>query len=119
VRPGLSWIGLCVVIVMIGWPATGGEVVSSRVTPDHGVAPADIMIQAFIEPNDLNRSISFVVDSGAFYTSSSVELEGDRAPRTKEVRFRTLPAGSYEVTVTLYGGNGQARGQVVHHVELL
>jgi len=76
------------------------------------------VVQAFIEPNDLNRSISFVVDSRAFYGSSSADLEGDRAPRTKEVRFRMLPAGWYRVTVTVYGDNKEPRGQAVEHIEL-
>jgi hypothetical protein len=118
VRPRLSRIGLCVLIMTIGWPAAGGEVVTGRVMPRNGIAPADILVQAFIEPNVLNRSVSFVVDSRAFYTSSSVELEGDRAPRMKEVRFRMLPAGWYEVTMTVYGGNKEPRGKVVDHIEL-
>jgi hypothetical protein len=118
VRPRLSRLGLCVVIMMTGWPAAGREVLTGRVTPRNGLAPADILVQAFIEPDVLNREISFVVDSSAFYGSSRAELEGDRAPRTKEVRFRMLPAGLYKVTVTVYGANGEPRGQVVEHVEL-
>jgi hypothetical protein len=118
VRPRPSGIGLCVLITMIGWPVAGGEVVTGRVTPRTGYAPADVVVQAFIEPNVLNRSVSFVVDSRAFYRSSSVELEGDRAPRTKEVKFRMLPPGWYEVTVTVYDGNKEPRGQAVEHIEL-
>jgi hypothetical protein len=103
---------------MIGGPAAGRDVVSGRVSPDYGFAPADIVVQAFIEANVLNRGISFVIDSREFYESSSAELEGDRAPRTKEVRFRMLPAGSYEVTVTVFGSNEQPRGRFVSHVDL-
>jgi len=118
VRRGVNWIVICALLLTIGGPAAGREVVRGRVSPDYGFAPADIVVQAFIETDVLNRAISFVIESPQFYESSSTELEGDRAPRTKEVRFRMLPAGSYEVTVTVYGGNEQPRGRFVSHVEL-
>jgi hypothetical protein len=49
----------------------------------------------------------FILDSAAFYSSSDVALEGERAPRTKEVTFRNVPAGAYNVSVTLIGNDGQ------------
>ena len=110
-------IALCAVVVAIGWPAAGEEALRGRVRPSFGIAPSDVVIQAFIEPNALNRSVTFVVDSGSFYTSSVMELDGDRAPRAKEIRFRMLPAGSYEVRLTLTGTEGD-RGTLIRSFEL-
>ena len=112
-----SRLALCAVIVGIGCPVAGGEALTARVRPSAGLAPSDVVIQAFIEPHALNRSVTFVVDSGGFYSSSVAELDGDRAPRAKEVRFRMLPAGSYEVRLTLMGADGE-RGYFTHHLNL-
>jgi len=111
-------IALCAVVVaFLGCPTAGNETLAGRVRPSFGVAPADVIVQAFIEPNALNRSVTFVVDSENFYSSSVVELDGERAPRAKEVRFRMLPAGSYEVRLTLIGSDGE-RGSLVRSFNL-
>jgi len=110
-------IALCAVVVAIGCPAAGGEALTGRVRPNFGPAPSDVVVQAFIEPNALNRLVTFVVDSGTFYTSSVAELVGERAPRAKEARFRMLLAGSYEVRLTLTGSDGE-RGYFVRTLQL-
>jgi hypothetical protein len=96
-------MGLCALVVAIGWPAAAGEPLTVRVITSSRLAPSDVVIQAFIESDSRNRGVSFEVDSGAYYTSSEAELEGAEAPRTKQVRFRMLPAGSYAVRVTVFG----------------
>ena len=65
------------------------------------------MIQAFIQPDARNRAVSFEIDSDRFYTRSVAELEGERAARVKQVTFQSVPAGSYEVRVTLLGTDGE------------
>lgn len=110
-------LALCAIAVAIGWPVGGEEPLRGRVRPSYGIAPSDVVIQAFIEPNPLNRSVTFVVDSGSFYSSSVAELDGDRAPRSKEIRFRMLPAGSYEVRLTLTGTEGE-RSNLIRSFEL-
>ena len=91
--------------------------VDARVLPPAAYAPSDVLIEAFIEPDAQNRYVEFVIDSGAFFSSSTVELDGARAPRRKEIRFRQLPAGSYKVSVTLVGTDGR-RGTAVRYVSL-
>jgi hypothetical protein len=110
-------MALSAVIVVSRWPAAAGQALAARVMPTVSKAPSDVVIQAFVEPDTRNRSLSFVIDSGAFYTSSVAELEGDRAARVKEVRFRMMPAGSYQVRVTLLGVDGE-RGHFVCDIEL-
>jgi hypothetical protein len=109
-------IGLLFAAILGANPA-GDEPLTARVLPFGCVAPCDIMIQAFIERHASNRSVQFVIDSGAFYVSSVAELEGDRAPRSKEIRFRMLPAGTYDVQVKLFGTDGE-RGSVLSRIRL-
>jgi hypothetical protein len=109
---------LAALLVASALPAAGGEALVARVTPMAGFAPSDVTIQAFVERDDRNRMLEFVIESGTLYASSAIELDGDRAPVSNAVRFRTLPAGQYEVRITLIGTGGE-RGQVVRYVELL
>jgi len=91
--------------------------VDARVEPPAARAPSDVLIEAIVEPDADNRYVEVVIDSGAFFSSSRIELDGERAPRKKEVRFRKLPAGSYKVSVTLVGTDGR-RGTAVRYVSL-
>jgi hypothetical protein len=103
----LNRIALCTFLAAASWPVAAGEALSGRVSPQQGFAPSDVVVQLRIEPNELNRAVVIEVESAFFYTSSEQELDGDRAPRSKFVRFRALPAGEYEVRVTLLGARGE------------
>ena len=50
-----------------------------------------------------------IADSAEFYRSSTIALEGDRAPKTMMIEFRSLPPGDYEVTAMLIGVDGRRR----------
>ena len=108
----LTRLRMCVVMGMIAVPAAAGESLAIRVMPGAGFAPSDVIVESLIEPHTRNRSVAVEIDSANFYTSSTTELEGERAPRAVVMRFRKLPAGSYEARVTLVGTDGQ-RGYVM------
>jgi hypothetical protein len=95
------------------------EAVSIRVSPAFSFAPANLVIHASVEPDAENRSMEIVADSEEFYRSSTIALEGDRAPKTTIVEFRTLPPGEYEVTASLIGANGHRRGSAQAHINVL
>jgi hypothetical protein len=86
------------------------ESISIRVSPAMSFAPANLVIRTTVEPDVDNRAMEIVADSEEFYRSSSVQLEGDRAPKTTMFEFRSLPPGEYRVTAVLFGANGQRRG---------
>jgi hypothetical protein len=108
---------LCTSLVALALPAEGGNALEARVYLSSAFAPSDVVITAFIEPDARNRVVEFVVDSGEFFSSSMAELDGDRAPRQKRVIYRRLPAGAYEIRVTLIGIDGE-RGIAVRRVAL-
>jgi hypothetical protein len=109
----------CVIVLLgaISSSAAGSQPLAIRVAPVSGLAPCDITIQAFVEPDERNRSLEFLLDSEALYRLSTTELLGARAARTSEVKFPDLPKGEYEVRVTLIGSDGE-RGRVTRYIVL-
>jgi hypothetical protein len=96
------------IAVMAGAAPTGaGDRLAMRVSPSVAFAPANLTIKTVVESNKDNRSIEIIADSGAFYRSSEVPLDGDRAPRTTVFRFQSLPIGAYQVRAVLRGEAGK------------
>ena len=101
--------GTCLLAVAVT-PATfvtAREPLSIRVSPAVAFAPANLIIQTRIDPDAYNRALEVVAESEDFYRSSTVPLEGDRAPKTTRFEFRSLPPGEYEVRAAVIGANGR------------
>jgi hypothetical protein len=94
-------------VLLTAFPIGAGEKLQLRVTPTMGMAPADVRITATVEPDVNNRAIEIVAESEEFYRSSRIPLEGADAARTSIFRFRSLPAGSYQVSAALIGNGGK------------
>ena len=86
--------------------------VSMRASPSIAFAPADLMVQARVEAAADNRALEVIADSGHFYRSSEIHLDGEHAPRTILVEFRSLPAGHYDIRAVLKGQDGHALATV-------
>ena len=97
----------------------GAEAVSIRATPGISFAPADVTINAMVEPNAANRAIDVVVDSGEYFRRSAAGLDGDRAARTNQFRFPRLPAGVYQIRVTVKGASGKALGSAIAEIRVI
>lgn len=104
-------------IVALPLPGATRNLVDARVFPAAAPAPCDVVIEASIEPDAHNLSVEFTIESGTFFSSSTAGLDGDRAPRKKDVTFRRLPAGAYRVHVTLVRDDGR-RAAAVRYVSL-
>jgi hypothetical protein len=98
-------LGVCVCLG--GGMAHGAERLTIRVSPAVSAAPAVVTVRAFVEADADNRKLDIIADSRDFYTSSQVTLNGADSPRISEIHFRSLPEGSYEVTVILMGSRGR------------
>jgi hypothetical protein len=77
------------------------EPIRVRVLPAFALGPADVIVETIVEPDARNREVEIMLDSPNYSSSSTLVLEGDKAPRVREIRFRQLPAGAYEVSATL------------------
>jgi hypothetical protein len=92
--------------------ADASEWLTMRVSPTQAFAPVNLWVRVQIEPNADNRVLLIVADSSAFYRSSQIQLEGDRAPKTFSIEYPNVPGGEYEVTCMLVNGMGRERATV-------
>ena len=85
--------------------ATPGNAADGRlrieVSPRISQAPAQVRIRAIVTPSQENRGLRIVADSGEFFRSSYLTLDGADAAQITETSFKNLPGGEYDVTVTL------------------
>jgi hypothetical protein len=80
-----------------------------RVWPAYAMAPADVRIDAVVEPREENRALRITVDNGEFFRSSTIALEGDKAPKYYSVQYRSLPEGDFAVQLALIDEQGHQR----------
>ena len=83
------------------------EKLSLRVSPNVSAAPSTVIVRATVAKDAGNRWLHIEADSGSFYRSSAIELDGDRAPRVTEIRLNNLPSGEYTVAAVLRNALGQ------------
>lgn len=86
--------------------ADGGDKLKLRVTPNISNAPSTVSARAIIAPNAGNRVLHIGADSGDFYRSSDVQLDGDKAPMVTEVQLKNLPGGEYTMVAVLRDNRG-------------
>jgi hypothetical protein len=77
-----------------------------EVSPAVSTAPAAVTIRAYVTPDATNRALQVVADSGEFYRSSILPLDGANAALITEMIYRDLPSGTYEVSVALVAAGG-------------
>jgi hypothetical protein len=76
--------------------------VSVQASPAVMAEPGAVQLLIRLERDAANRALVVEVDSQDLFRSSLVSLEGAASPAVHWLRFGSLPAGDYDVTVTLY-----------------
>lgn len=79
-----------------------------EVTPRISQAPAQVRIRAIVTPSAENRGLRVTADSGEFFRSSYLPLDGAGAAPITDTSFKNLPGGEYQVSVTLVDSQGHA-----------
>jgi hypothetical protein len=92
------------------------EPLSMAVSPAHSFAPTNLAIRLHVEPDAGNRALEVVAESGGYYRSSRIQLDGTEAPRTIAIEFRNVPGGDYDVRGSLINSGGKQRAAVREHV---
>ena len=110
---------LAALTILAASPLEAGERLSMRLTPAHAFEPATVRVTAVVERDAQNRAMEIVADSGGFYRSSLIPLEGDTAPRTTTVDFQGLPGGDYEVRIILLDAGGHPRATVFQSLDVI
>jgi hypothetical protein len=111
-----TWV--CGVMMVMTTSVGASHKVSMKVSPSIAFAPATLVIRTRVEPDADNREMDLVAESDEFYSSSTVQLDGDRAPLTSMFQLRGLPSGEYEVTASVAAVDGQ-RVFAHAHVQVL
>jgi hypothetical protein len=86
------------------------------VSPHQSFAPASLVVRVHVAPDVANRALEVVAESDDYFRSSRVQLDGDGAPATSMLEFRSLPSGNYEVRVILIDSTGRQRASAREHV---
>lgn len=92
--------------LVVALPASAGSSLSLKVTPRTSFEPTRLKVTVRIEAHPDNRALRIAADSGSFYRSSDVPLEGDAAAPLQVVFFDRMPAGQYQLTAQLRGTRG-------------
>ena len=100
-------------------PLGAGERLTIKVSPAVAFAPANLIVRTMIVADADNRAVEITAESQDFYRSSTVQLDGDKAARTSQFEFRSLPQGTYEVRANLLGTRGEQRATVRQQVNVM
>lgn len=95
------------------------ERLTIAVSPLQSFAPTNLMVRVHVPPDDANRALEVSANSGEYYRSSRIQLDGKDAPRTITLELRGLPGGEYEVRGALLDSGGRARAFVREQVTVL
>jgi hypothetical protein len=92
--------------------AAAKEPLTMAVSPLQSFAPTNLTIRVRVEPDADNRALEVVAESGDYYRSSRIQLDGAEAPRTISLEIRNLPGGDYDVRSALINRAGRERAAV-------
>jgi hypothetical protein len=106
-------------LLAIAIPLDAGAPLTMSVTPSISMAPSTVRIQMRIEPDASNRALSIAADSGGFYRSSTITIDGEDAPRTFLFEYRGLPGGSYVISGELSDNSGHVRAVAKREVVVI
>jgi hypothetical protein len=85
-----------------------------RLTPRFVSAPGYLRSLIRVAPHEANRVLRVEIDSAGYYRSSDIQLEGASAPMSHFVDWKEVPAGKYDLIVSVLGSGGDAR--IVRHL---
>jgi hypothetical protein len=103
---------VCGLLLTAALTVNAGERLTIAVSPLQSFAPTTLMVRIHVAPDVDNRALEVTAESGEYFRSSLIQLEGKDAPRTIAVELRGLPGGDYQVRGTLIDTAGRPRASV-------
>ena len=83
-----------------------GNSLSLRVSPRISTAPGYVLVTATVERHPDNRTLEIAANSPDFFRSSEIQLDGASAPMSHFMDWKEVPAGKYDLIVTVIGQSG-------------
>ena len=109
----------CGLLLAAALTVNAGERLTLAVSPLQSFAPTTLMVRIHVAPDVDNRALEVTAESGEYFRSSRIQLDGMEAPRTIAVELRGLPGGDYQVRGTLIDNAGRPRASVHQQVIVL
>jgi hypothetical protein len=110
---------VCGLLLMAALSVNAGERLTIAVSPLQSFAPTNLIVRIHVAPDADNRALEVTAESGEYFRSSLIPLDGKEAPRTVAVELRGLPGGDYQVRGTLVDNAGRPRASVSQQVIVL
>ena len=104
-----TWVAALLLTAAL--PLEANQAITMTVSPRQSLAPTNLSVRLRIQPDADNRVLQVVADSGGFYRSSEISLDGERSARTTVIEFRDVPSGEYEVYGVVLDAAGRERGR--------
>jgi hypothetical protein len=98
----------CGFLLATAFTVSAGERLTIAVSTSQAFAPATATIRVHVTPDASNRGLEVSADSGEYYRSSWIQLDGTEAPQTIAVEVRTLPGGNHRIRGALVDGTSRA-----------
>jgi hypothetical protein len=86
-----------------------GEPLTIAVSPLQSYAPTNVTVRVHVAPDANNRGLEVSAESSGYFRSSWIHLDGNEAPQTITVEFRSLPGGNYAIRGALVDSTGRPR----------
>jgi hypothetical protein len=109
----------CVLLLGAALTVNASERLTIAVSPLQSFAPTTLKVRIHVTPDADNRALEITAESGDYFRSSRIPLDGKEAPRTIAVELRRLPGGDYQVRGTLIDNAGRPRASVRQQVIVL
>ena len=90
-----------------------------RLTPRFVSAPGYLRSLIRVAPHEANRMLRVEIDSAGYYRSSDIQLDGASAPTSHFVDWKEVPAGKYDLRVSVLGAGDDPRIVRTIHFQVL
>lgn len=91
----------CFLVILVAGavtvPASGTEKLQMAVSPKVSYAPAIVRVRFNIDRHADNRKLEVAVESGGYFRSSTIQIDGDDGPATVAIEYEGLPPGEYVI----------------------
>jgi len=110
------WIALITSLVALaGITSSAKDDVEIRISGRYFSAPATVQMIIAIEPDAQNRTLRVEADGDNMYTSTEMQLAGDREQRLHTIQFKDLAAGEYTLRAQVLS-TSDVRSQTEQHI---
>jgi len=112
----IRWIALITSLVALaGITSSAKDDVEIRISGRYFSAPATVQMIIAIEPDAQNRTLRVEADGDNMYTSTEMQLAGDREQRLHTIQFKDLAAGEYTLRAQVLS-TSDVRSQTEQHI---